>query len=283
MFPGSECVSRTLEPDRGGHASRSGVSGLVPPRAPAQCSQMDAEPTGRLFQSSIAPSDYRPAYFCPRRSILASPGDLILDPAPNSSSPELNFSVATSASSLHPQLSTSSRVLYAVHGEKWPLSTPVDISSGQLSQPTQHETTLTGGSFGTFDGGCTAMGLFSFFSRKPGARNRAGSLKAQSYDSVASGPLPTKGEHTLSATCFGTLSTYTAQSSMASPHISAAPFPAGAPPSASPGRPWRRPQKTSQQRLPPESLDARRRASRGRAQPRVPVRRAPPSAVPALS
>ena len=30
MFPGSECVSRTLAPDRGGHASRSGVPGLCP-------------------------------------------------------------------------------------------------------------------------------------------------------------------------------------------------------------------------------------------------------------
>ena len=47
---------------------------------------------------------------------------LILDPAPPSLPPP-NFSVASPASSLHPQLSTSREWSYAVHGEKWFLTT----------------------------------------------------------------------------------------------------------------------------------------------------------------
>lgn len=83
----------------------------------------DAEPTRRLLHQAVSvPSDCRPAYFCARRSILASPGDPHPRPRPPSLPPP-NFSVASPASSLHPQLSTSREWSYAVHGEKWFLTT----------------------------------------------------------------------------------------------------------------------------------------------------------------
>ncbi len=98
MFPGSGCVLRTLEPDRGGHASRSGVSGSCPTSSssPMQSDGCRAHPPS-LQAVSHPRTTVLPI------SALAGLSWLPLETSSSTPPPSLplNFSVATSASSLH--------------------------------------------------------------------------------------------------------------------------------------------------------------------------------------